>query len=449
MTVQNIGAGALLTGTSPAGKLFLPGASAFADTLSIGQILQGRVLRGYEENRYLVAFGSDERVVDSAIPLTTGEILYGRVVGLGDRVELQRVYGNSRDLGSQRESAAVEPRPALSSTVSGAAIDNVLQRYRIELTDADRATLLRAARSANDPEAMGLAGAMLSKLGLPQTSVLLEAMYRALYATGTAPSAANQAQSELLPQVIASWGQSAELQASSIQQLANLVGRILEGSDTAAAQPEGSRAAEGARGTGGSRATENSRATESSGATASGSLAAGVSPGTVQYTSNRRQTDLLADEDSRRKVQESLAARILNAQTGGVVAHRSGLLPLLVGGKLVEVSFALFEQKRPANQAQGLQHRQVLFSLHTERMGRVDVLARITGGHVRVQITTDSEERTSQSARHADLLKGTLSESGWNVDEVAYATRTDNPHNAVVRSVIEHVVSLDSLNRLV
>jgi len=444
MTVQNIGAGALLTGTSPAGKLFLPGASPFADTLSLGQILQGRVLRGYEDNRYLVAFGSDERVVDSAIPLTTGELLYGRVVGLGDRVELQRVYGNSRDLGSQRESAAVEPRPSLSSTVSGAAIDNVLQRYRIELTDADRATLLRAARSADDPEAMGLAGAMLSKLGLPQTSVLLEAMYRAQFATGTAPSTVNPTRSELLPQVVASWGQSAELQASSIQQLAGLVGRILEGSDTAAAQPEGSRAAAGSHATEGSRATENSRTT------GPGSSQAGAaSAGTVQYTSNRRQTDLLADEDSRRKVQESLAARILNAQTGGVVAHRSGLLPLLVGGKLVEVSFALFEQKRAANQAQGLQHRQVLFALHTQRMGRVDVLARITGGHVRVQITTDSEERTSQSARHADLLKGTLSESGWNVDEVAYATRTDNPHNAVVRSVIEHVVSLDSLNRLV
>jgi len=132
-----------------------------------------------------------------------------------------------------------------------------------------------------------------------------------------------------------------------------------------------------------------------------------------------------------------------------VVAHRSGLLPLLVGGKLVEVSFALFEQRRPANQTQGLQHRQVLFSLQTEQMGRVDVLARITGGHVRVQISTDSEDRTSQTACYTDQLKGSLAESGWNVDEVAYATRSDSAHNAAVRSVIEHVVSLDSLNRLV
>ena len=420
MTVQNIGAGVALTGTSAAGKFFLPGSSSFADTLSIGQIIQGRVLRGFDENRYLVAFGSDERVVDSAIPLTAGEILYGRVVGLGDRVELQRMYGNSQERSSQRESAAVEPRPPLSPAVSGSAVDNVLQRYRIELTDADRATLMRAARSADDPEAMGLAGAMLSKLGLPQTSVLLEAVYRAQFAVGTGPPTADATRSESLPQVNASWGQNAQLQETSIRQLADLLGSILERKVAAAPRAD---------------AADTSRAT------------AGLQ--VVQNTPSRRQTDLLSDGESRRKLQDSLAATILNAQTGGVVAHRSGLLPLLVGGNLVEVSFALFEQRRPANQAQGLQHRQVLFSLNTQQMGRVDVLARITGGHVRVQITTDSEERTSQTARYADLLEGSLSESGWNVDEVAYGIRAENPHNAVVRSVIEHVVSLDSLNRLV
>jgi hypothetical protein len=421
MTVQNIGAGVSLTGASPGGKLFLPGASAFADNLSIGQILQGKVLRGYDENRYLVAFGSDERVVDSAIPLTAGEILYGRVVGLGDRVELQRVYSNSQDKGSPRESVPVDLRPPLSATASNSAVDNILQRYRIELTDADRASLVRAARTADDPEAMGLAGAMLSKLGLPQSSVLLEAMYRAQFATASAPSTAGAIERESLPQVIAAWGQGEPLQGNSIQQLADLVGRILEGKNNADRPPPSPTT---------SQATQGFQAA-------------------VQYTPDRRQPDLQADDESRRRVQESLAARILNAQTGGVVAHRSGLLPLLVGGKLVEVSFALFEQRRPASQAQGLQHRQVVFSLHTEQMGRVDVLARITGGHVRVQITTDSEERTSQTARYADLLKGSLSESGWNVDEVAYGTRSENPHSAVVRSVIEHVVSLDSLNRLV
>jgi hypothetical protein len=77
------------------------------------------------------------------------------------------------------------------------------------------------------------------------------------------------------------------------------------------------------------------------------------------------------------------------------------------------------------------------------------VVARITGEHVRLHITTGSDTGTSQAARHADSLEGALLESGWRVDEVAYDTHAENPRNAVVRSVIEHVVSLDSLNRLV
>ena len=422
MSVQNIGAGIPLPASAPTGRFFLPGASAFADTLSIGQIIQGRVLRGFDENRYLVAFAGDERVVDSSIPLTAGEILYGRVIGVGDRVELQRVYAGSQDKNTRAETAAVEPRSTLPATVSGSALDSVLQRYRIELTDADRATLAKAARAVEDPEAMGMASAMLSKLGLPQTTVLLEAMYRAQFATGPTRASMTKADSESIPQVIASAQQTAELQASSIQQLAGLVGKILEGSGTAEVPQR----------------TAFNPASPSAGSSVP-----------VQYAVPRDQTQQFASDDARRKAQESLAARILNAQTGGVVAHRSGFLPLIVGGRLVEVSFALFEQRRPANQAQGLQHRQVLFSVQTEQMGRVEVLARVTGGHVRVQISTDNEHSTAQSARHADLLKSSLSESGWNVDEVAYATSSANPLNAAVRSVIEHVVSLDSLNRLV
>jgi hypothetical protein len=163
----------------------------------------------------------------------------------------------------------------------------------------------------------------------------------------------------------------------------------------------------------------------------------------------RAKTDLSSDDEARRDAQDALTHHLLNAQTGGVVSHRWGLLPLMVGGRLVELSFALFEQRRPAEQPQGLQHRQVQFSIQTTRLGQVDVVARITGEHVRLHITTGSDTGTSQAARHADSLEGALLESGWRVDEVAYGTHAENPHKAVVRSVIEHVVSLDSLNRLV
>jgi hypothetical protein len=79
----------------------------------------------------------------------------------------------------------------------------------------------------------------------------------------------------------------------------------------------------------------------------------------------------------------------------------------------------------------------------------VDVVARVTGDHVRVQLLTGSEEYTSEVSRHADALSRALNDSGWNVDEIAYGIRVPNAQDTTVRSVIEHVISLDSLNRLV
>jgi hypothetical protein len=423
MSVQSVGLADSPVSTAASARLFLPGAQAFADSLNIGQIIQGRVLREYEGNRYLVAFGTDERVVDSSIPLTPGEILHGRVVGLGDRVELQRVFARDREAATQQVSAS-EARVGRTANDQGAMVDALFQRYQIPLSEDDRATLLRAIRNAGDGEAMSLAGAMLGKLGLPQTGVLLDALYRAQRVQTNAPPAVSDR--EPLPEVLAVPAQQvAEWQTSSIRSLAGLLGQIAE---------------------------LNSQSERSALPASSGQASASDGPlssGGRGSPSGRARGKELSNGQPRDTAQSALAQRILNAQTGGVVSHRSGYLPLLVGGKLVEVSFALFEQQRPATPAGGLQHRQVAFSLRTERFGQVDVVARITGDHVRVQLLTGSDENASEASRYAGELTEALTGSGWNVDEIAYGLRAPTGQDATVRSVIEHVISLDSLNRLV
>jgi hypothetical protein len=422
MNVQSVGLNDAISSTAGSAKFFLPGAEAFADSLNIGQILQGRVLREYEGNRYLVAFGKDERVVDSTLPLSAGEILHGRVVGLGDRVELQRVLVRERD-STPPQTSATEARAPRAANEQGLIVDALFQRYQIPLSEADRAALLRAVRNAADGEVMSLAGAMLGKLGLPQAGVLLDALYQAQLARARTPAPPPAPARELLPEVVASPAQQvAEWQTSSIRSLANLLGRIAELHSQSERGPVPSQS-------------------QSAAVSADG---LGSLPGLTQ------QKDVLSDGQARDNAQAALAQRILNAQTGGVVSHRSGYLPLIVGGSLVEVSFALFEQQQqPAARSTGLQHRQVIFSLRTEHLGQVDVVARITGGHVRVQLLTGSEENTSEASRHAGALTQALTESGWSVDEIAYGTRAPGGQDATVRSVIEHVISLDSLNRLV
>lgn len=415
MSVTNVSPDSTISLLATTGRIFLPGAREFADTLNIGQIIQGKVMRSLTGHRYLVAFGQDERVVDSAVTLSSGETLRGRVVALGDRVELQRIYSDER----QPKTPTSEAPAPLRATDELSAVDALLQRYQTALQPAERAILARAAEKSADPESMALAGIMLSKLGLPLQGVLLEALYRAQSGRPSLTSA-SPAASDFAPQITVSPGSPADTQASTVRVLAELLAQLLEvrGPEL----PQANAAATGAQAQG----TSN--------------------PSGVPDGMGRQQSDL---ENSSRRMHQALAEHLMNAQTGGIVAHRAGLLPLLIGGRLVEISFALFEQKRSPGQTSGLQHRQVIFSLQTAHLGQVDVLARMSGSHVRLQITTANEEGTARAAEHVQQLRGALIENGWTVDEVVYATRFGRSVDSVARSVVEHVASLESFNRLV
>jgi hypothetical protein len=142
-----------------------------------------------------------------------------------------------------------------------------------------------------------------------------------------------------------------------------------------------------------------------------------------------------------------LARWILNAQSDGSVSHRIGTIPIKLGDQLIEVDVAVFDQRR-AQVAKGTQHRQILFSLHTEALGSVEVLAKIAGHRLRVQVTGGSAAATEEMSRYMGELQGVLKESGWEVDELVYATRTESSPANLARAVVEHIVRQDSLNRL-
>jgi hypothetical protein len=417
MSVANVSADSSIAVLAATGRIFLPGAREFAETLNIGQIIQGKVMRSLTGHRYLVAFGQDERIVDSAVTLSSGETLRGRVVALGDRVELQRIYPDER----QPKTPVSEAPAPLRGTDELSGVDALLQRYQAQLQPAERAILARAAEKSADPESMALAGIMLSKLGLPLQGVLLEALYRAQSSRPNGTSS-SPAAPDSTAQISVSPGSPADTQATPSRVLAELLAQLLE-----VHSPELPQA----------------------GAPATGAQAQGMPIPLGVGDGMRRQQSDPQDSSNSQRMQQALAEHLMNAQTGGIVAHRAGLLPLLVGGRLVEISFALFEQKRSSGQTSGLQHRQVIFSLQTAQLGQVDVLARMSGTHVRLQITTANEESTARAAEHVQQLRGALIESGWAIDEVVYATRFGRSVDSVARSVVEHVASLESFNRLV
>lgn len=420
MTVNNVSTAISPELRTSATRFFLPGATEFAGTLNLGQIIKGQVMRQYEGNRYLVSFGGHERVVDSVVPLTTGELIHGRVVALGERVELQRVYPQADN--PPASAAGAVPAAEMFSGFARHArlVEDHVARYIAPMSAADKAVLARAARMAGDPGSMVLAGITVNKLGLSQSPEVLWPLYRTLVRED-ATSAALYKTNEALELRAVAAGEVAS-PAAALRPLAEALAKQMEQSAARKDSHDLARAAN----------TAPERHTPSP-----LGLAA---PKAVNND---------ADE-GRGSGPRWLAHRLLNAQTGGAVAHRVGTIPLLLGNQLIEVDLAFFDQREEKTVPAQTKHRKVVFALRTEHLGHVEITAHVSGSHMRLQIAADTGEATAEMSGHIEELRAALAAGGaWEIDEIAYATRQADSHNGVVRSVVEYVISQDSLNRLV
>lgn len=160
--------------------LLLQPDAGLAAKLQLGQVVQGHVLRHYDGNRYLVRVLGHEAVVDSAAPLRPNEILHARVIGLKDRIELERFEQPKRaDLGAGRQEGS-DSMAGLGSGRAAEVIEALFRRHRGVLERDEAQSLERAARRAASPERVALAGLVLHKVGLPLDPALLDALSEAI-----------------------------------------------------------------------------------------------------------------------------------------------------------------------------------------------------------------------------------------------------------------------------
>jgi hypothetical protein len=385
--------------TTAYSRLALVDRLAPGSELSLGQIIKGRVLRHYEGGRYLMSLEGRERVVDSSVPLKAGEIIRGRVVAIGDRVELQPLAEEGAAAGpvsgitqEKPDAGAASPTDELTASFANAGL---------KLDEQARASLTRALRGAGDPQALVLAAIALAKIGLPQDPALLDAI---------------QALLKRRPSTIESPAESAEAFAVSPGQ--NLATQLHEAIKTALPGSEAANAA------------------------ASPALPADVSSAGADGRPASDHGGSQADSGQ-------LGQWILNAQTGGSVFHRVGTLPLLIGGRLVEVDVALFEQDaRQAKQGEP-RARHLVFVLNTEGFGGVEVSARLVNSHVRVRFASERSATLDLLASRREELSRHLVGLGWVVDEIAYETKESDERNPAYRAVVDYVVTQGSLDRRV
>lgn len=396
------------------GRFSLPGAAEFASELNMGQIIKGKVLRQYEGGgRYLVNFDGRERVVDSGIPLTTGELIHGRVIGLGDRVELQRVYS------AEESVRATEPPKSEFLPTHAQAVEEMALRYRAALDGADRNALVQAAQRASDPNTMVLAGITLNKMGLRQSPELLWPVYRALQREDALSAGLHANRQVLQVEAVVSGQPNAQL--AGLRQLAETLAKQIED--------------------GLERPSSKDRVREGGDLSSRGNAEV---PSAVIGAIGAQGEQERGGVDPRQ-----LARWLLNTQTEGAVAHRLGTVPFLFGNQLIEVDLSFFEQNKEASRTTQTQHRKIVFSLRTEHLGTVQIAAHVSGTHVRLEVATDNDDATAATSAHAQELRAALSTAGWDVDEVMYQTSQTDSQNGVVRSVVEHIISQDSLSRLI
>lgn len=395
------------------GSLLIQPEGDFSRTLTLGQIIKGRVLRSYEGSRYLMDFGGREHVVDSTIPLRRGEIVHGRVVALGERVELRRIAADPALSQAQEEdssTASVTSRPDRWTKL----VQELFERYQARLGIEDQALLRQALPRSAEPGQLALSALILTKLGLRLTPELLQAVFltlmakpgRSLFPSGELALQLNTAPAR---------GESANERHDTLTALAAALQAAIMPVPDLLRPPKSAAALTLADADGGSA------------------------------------QDQRRDQGSDPHHYAAWSRRVLNAQTGGAVAHRLSSIPLLVNGRLVELDVALFEQ-RHGDTPGGLTHRQILFSLTTEHLGTVEVKATLAGEHVRVALSTASSDRTLYLSAHAAALREDLQATGWQVDELVYLTQEGEegaPASAVMRGVAEHIISPGSVSRWV
>ncbi|MCU7815195.1 MAG: flagellar hook-length control protein FliK [Candidatus Thiodiazotropha sp. (ex Rostrolucina anterorostrata)] len=409
--ITNVVQGALAKGAG----WYVEGDASFTRTLTIGQILKAQILRHYEGGRYLAEINGQQKVVDSTIPLRVGEVVHGCVSALDDRVHLQRVASDS---GSQQQKNSSQ-QPFFAG--NGKWLDELFARYQANLNPAERGVLLRQASRVSQPQFMALAGLVLSKLGTAIAPEFLNALYRVLNTSrlrefvegldspnrlATTEAIATQAGSE-----------------DTVQQLAGL----MEGTRFETLRRSGETPSEDK----------------------------GVD--TTRHKGDRDDGALLTDDSSEQGSKQKwdgpyqewlLGQRLLNTQNEGSVSHRLSHFPLWFGDRLVEISVAFFSQQEQSCREDGVRHRRLVLSLETTNLGHLEITINLADRHLRLHVTSEAAAATEQLAHHLGGLKTQLEGYDWEIDEIKYITEATVEDGAVVRAVVEHHITQDSLSRL-
>jgi hypothetical protein len=390
----------------------------FSSTLTMGQIIKGKVLRHHEGGRYSLSFNGHEKVVDCTFPLRDGEVIYARVIGIDEKIHLQRLAGDhSRSTRDGVSEAGATHRKGYDEYAD--AIKQLFDRYQAQLSKEEHRLIQKLQNALGGSRRVAVSALILSKLGVALEPALIRAIHRVLAdLSAEKPMVLDQ------PTDYSAARAAGDLNKEMVEGLAALLCSI---SNREAAPPSPASA-------GMAHAESDSSRPD------------------FQFLSGGHQSGgNMGQGQNQEHLEWFLGQWLLNAQTGGAVAHRFLRIPIWLQGRLMEVTLALFAQKETADQSKGsdgerLRYRSAVFSLETENLGHLEVYAKLANRHVRIEVTADHMTTAEYLGGKATRLRSVLDAFGWRVDDIRYGVRTKP--GGPVEAVIEHFIAQDSLNRL-
>lgn len=379
-------------------------------TITAGQILKGRVLRVYTDNKYGVDFGGQERIVDSAVPLSKGDLLTGRVLGVNDHTVSMKIVSNVLSDPSKNDRPLLAKKVEYKSPVAVEA-----DKFNVNLNQLQELAIVNAAnRSVNATVAIR-AGLYLAKLGLPITAELIRSITdRVLDSQNTNFMEFDKKLPELTSNIAI-----IETQQSNAKQTLEYLKNFFLDDFNLKKQ--------------GTDFTEQNQVEV---------------PPRFHLESQTDKSNLNGNQNEMtdKKRLSQLFSKIFNVSNGSHAQHRFQTLPIIIDGKLIEFDVAFFDQMPQDSTNLVLKSKCLKFGLKTE-FGLLNLEARVVNDRLNITFSSDSDYLLSQIESHESDLNLNLTDAGWLVDYIKY--KKAHGEDTAAYDIIKHVLQQNSLDIVV
>lgn len=360
-------------------------------TISIGQIIKGKVLKVYDTNRYGVMIGGQERVVDSTISFKVGQQISAKVVSVHDnKVSLKLA---ERAVASNTIDA--KTAPFSSSNL----VDSLIRQFNMDqLADTQKQAIAGISIAFGEDISAIKMALYLAKIGLP----ISESIIRHLLKGAEMPTLVTTLETGL-PNAIS------PINADNTQALYLAIAEaFLNDPITADYEDE---------------VTEES--------------------GYGQFIPPEYIPDAAFEKSGFNSDSESEQApfmQLLNIDTEGTIAHSFDVLAMIVNDRLMEFDVAFFDQAN--TQQEAILSKQVMFELET-LMGKVGIVAKLVNNRLSVAFNTDRQVFLEVLQQQQESLSRSLNDAGWILEQMHY--EQSSQRISAIGAVVNHVLTQGSM----